>query len=58
MNQLVQQQQEFANNISQNYIGSNNKECIDGGSAASNQHDTSTLKLIPRHLFHPDNKIS
>ena len=46
------------NNISQNYIGSNNKECIDGGSAASNQHDTSTLKLIPRHLFHPDNKIS
>jgi hypothetical protein len=46
------------NYISQNYIGSNDEERIDGGGATSNQHDTSTLKLIPRHLFHPDNKIS
>jgi len=45
------------NNISQNYIGINDKECINGG-GATNQHDTLTFKLIPRHLFHPDNKIS
>jgi hypothetical protein len=45
------------NNISQNYIGSNVKERIDGD-GATNQHDTLAFKLIPRHLFHPENKIS
>jgi hypothetical protein len=45
------------NNISQNYTGSNDEERNDGG-GATNQHDTSKFKLIPRHLFHPDNKIS
>ncbi len=30
------------NNISQNYIGSNDEEHIDGG-GATNQHDTSTF---------------
>jgi hypothetical protein len=45
------------NNIIQNYIGSNYEERIDGG-GATNHHDTSTLKLNSRHLFHPDNKIS
>jgi hypothetical protein len=45
------------NYISQNYIGISDEERIDGG-GATNQHDTSTFKLIFWHLFHPDNKIS